>query len=74
MSRLEGRAAGQRRPGDQIPRLAGKIALVTGAAGGIGRATARALAEEGAVVVAADLDEAGARDVAAAVGGHAVAC
>ncbi len=57
-----------------MSRLEGKIALVTGAAGGIGRATARALAEEGAIVVAADLDEAGARSVAAEVGGHAVAC
>lgn len=60
--------------GDDETTLVGKVALVTGAAGGIGRATARALAAEGAVVVAADVDEAGARDVAAAVGGHAVAC
>jgi NAD(P)-dependent dehydrogenase (short-subunit alcohol dehydrogenase family) len=57
-----------------MSRLAGKVALVTGAAGGIGRATARALADEGAVVVAADLDATGARSVAAEVGGHAVAC
>lgn len=57
-----------------MSRLAGKVALVTGAAGGLGRATARALAGEGAVVVAADLDEPGARAVAAEVGGHAVAC
>ena len=45
-------------------RLTGKVALVTGAAGGIGRATATALADEGAIVVAADIDEAGAREVA----------
>jgi NAD(P)-dependent dehydrogenase (short-subunit alcohol dehydrogenase family) len=57
-----------------VSRLDGKVALVTGAARGLGRATARALAGEGAVVVAADLDEAGARAVAAEVGGRAVAC
>jgi len=38
-------------------RLSGKIALVTGAASGIGLATARRFAEEGAVVVACDRDE-----------------
>jgi 2,3-dihydro-2,3-dihydroxybenzoate dehydrogenase len=39
--------------------IAGKIALVTGAAGGIGAAVARLLHEEGARVVATDLDPAG---------------
>ncbi len=57
-----------------MSRLEGKVALVTGAAGGLGRATARALAAEGAVVVAADLDGDGAAAIAAEVGGHAVAC
>ena len=36
-------------------RFAGKVAIVTGGAGGIGRATARRLAEEGARVIVADL-------------------
>ena len=59
--------------------LDGKRAIVTGAASGIGRATAVLLAREGAAVVAADLDEAGVRDVVASIaaeGGRAagVAC
>jgi rhamnulose-1-phosphate aldolase/alcohol dehydrogenase len=39
--------------------LAGRVALVTGGAGGIGKATAERLAREGACVVLADIDEAG---------------
>lgn len=39
------------------PRLDGKIALVTGAAGGIGRATTMALANAGATVIATDIAE-----------------
>jgi NAD(P)-dependent dehydrogenase (short-subunit alcohol dehydrogenase family) len=47
---------------------AGKVALVTGAASGIGRATALAFAARGAKVVAADLDSDGARAVASEIG------
>ncbi|HZP25744.1 MAG TPA: glucose 1-dehydrogenase [Dehalococcoidia bacterium] len=44
-------------------RLDGKVAIVTGAASGIGRATALLFAAEGAEVVVADRDEEGARHV-----------
>lgn len=42
---------------DQQQRFAGKVAFITGAGGGIGRATALAYAREGAHLVVADLDE-----------------
>ncbi|MEB0276776.1 bifunctional aldolase/short-chain dehydrogenase, partial [Cryobacterium sp. 5B3] len=53
--------------------LAGRIALVTGAASGIGKAIATRLAAEGACVVIADLDLAKAQEAAAAIGGTDVA-
>ena len=53
--------------------LATRIALVTGAAGGIGKATAKRLAAEGACVVVADLDLAKAEAAAAEIGGPDVA-
>lgn len=48
-------------------RLEGKVAIVTGGASGIGQATAFILAREGARVVVADFNEAGANSVAEAI-------
>jgi NAD(P)-dependent dehydrogenase (short-subunit alcohol dehydrogenase family) len=52
---LDARAAGAR-------RLQGKVCIVTGAGQGIGRATARRLAQEGGTVVVADRVDAGATE------------
>jgi 2-hydroxycyclohexanecarboxyl-CoA dehydrogenase len=54
-------------------RLEGRTALVTGGASGIGAATARRLAAEGARVAVADLDADRARDVTGEVEGHPIA-
>src|SRR5260370_5074446 len=52
-------------------RLAGKVAIISGAASGMGAATARMFAREGAKVVIADLLEHEGRQVANAIGASA---
>lgn len=53
--------------------LSGKVAIITGAARGIGQAIACRYAAEGASVVVADIDQAGAEAAAHAIGGTALA-
>jgi 3(or 17)beta-hydroxysteroid dehydrogenase len=53
-------------------RVAGKVAIITGAASGMGKADAVLLAGEGARVVVADLNEKDGRAVADAIGEHAI--
>ncbi len=54
-------------------RVAAKVAIVTGAASGLGRAQATLLAREGASVVVADVNEAGGASLAAELGAPACA-
>lgn len=56
-----------KRETDKMGRVAGKAALVTGAASGIGQACAELLAQEGASVVLTDLDEVKEREVIAGI-------
>jgi NAD(P)-dependent dehydrogenase (short-subunit alcohol dehydrogenase family) len=52
-----------------VERLQDRVAVITGAASGIGLATARRLAAEGAQVVVADVNDQAGKDAADAVGG-----
>jgi 3(or 17)beta-hydroxysteroid dehydrogenase len=53
----------------KMPRLQGKVALVTGAARGIGEAICRAFAAEGAQVIVTDIIEDAGRELALSLGG-----
>ncbi|AOR36082.1 dehydrogenase [Streptomyces fodineus] len=72
MTALESDAVARPRTGGGA--LEGKVAIVTGGAGGLGRAMALTLAKAGARVVVADLDARGGREVADLVGGHFRSC
>jgi NAD(P)-dependent dehydrogenase (short-subunit alcohol dehydrogenase family) len=56
-----------------VERFTGRVAVITGGASGIGRASAKRLASEGATVVIADLNEQAGRELASELGGLFVA-
>lgn len=53
-------------------RVDGEVVLLTGAASGLGAASAKLLAEEGATVVLADVNVAGGKELAADISGSAI--
>jgi meso-butanediol dehydrogenase/(S,S)-butanediol dehydrogenase/diacetyl reductase len=60
--------------GAEMGKLENRIAVITGAGSGIGAATARLFAAEGARVVIADIDESGGQKVAAELGAAGAFC
>jgi NAD(P)-dependent dehydrogenase (short-subunit alcohol dehydrogenase family) len=69
-----GRDPTTEKEGHGVRRLEDRVAVVTGAASGIGAATARRFAAEGAFVVCVDLSEEAGKAIATEVGGEFTAC
>ncbi|NJC32886.1 NAD(P)-dependent dehydrogenase (short-subunit alcohol dehydrogenase family) [Sphingomonas jejuensis] len=53
-----------------MTRLSGKVTIVTGGASGLGEATARRFAKEGAIVILSDINDAAGERIAAEIGAH----
>lgn len=67
--RENGKIVAQRGMGEIMALLAGKVGIITGAASGIGAATARVMAREGAKLVLTDIDDAAGVALAEELGG-----